>query len=533
MKPKYPLLLAGLFAIAFTASASAKTLVYCSEASPETFNPLLGTADSTMDASARTMFDRLVEFKPGSTEIVPGLAERWEVSSDGKIYTFHLRKGVKFQSNGDFSPSRDFDADDVLYTFNRQLDTKNPFYKIGGGRYEYFSSSGLDKLISNIDKIDENTVRFKINSPDVTFLANLAMSYLSMLLLEQAEAYVKEGNADKLDQTPVGTGPFKLIAYQQDAVIRYQAFDNYWKGRPNIDDLIFAITKDPNTRTQKMLAGECDVSTLPLQADLPSLRNDSNLELQNLVAQNIGVVGFNVKRPQLADVQVRRALAMAINRAAIVKTVYGEAGAGARGFVPREQLGAVSSDLADPNKYDPAQARALLKEAGHDGDLSLKIWAMPVSRPYNPNARRMAEMVQADWAAIGVKAEIVTMEWSEYLQRTAAGEHDVYLLGGTTDNGDPDNLLSYMLSCSAVSGGSNRSRWCDEDFQALLNRGRTTQNRDERIKIYREAQAIIDKEVPLLSVASSIVYVPVNKRVIGYEIDPFNRHIFTTVDVSE
>lgn len=526
-------MLAAACAAAFALPAAAKTLVYCSEASPETFNPISGVADSTMDASARTMFDRLVEFPAGSTEVVPGLAERWDVSENGKVYTFHLRTGVKFQSTEDFTPSRDFNADDVIYTINRQLDPKNPYHALGGSRYEYFSAMGLDKLIDKVEKVDERTVRFTIKSPDVTFLANLAMSYLSMGSLEQVEAYVKAGTPEKLEQTPVGTGPFQLVAYQQDAGIRYRAFDAYWGGRPKIDDLIFAITSDASTRTLKMKAGECDVSTLPLQTDLASLKTAPNIDLQSLVAQNIGVIGFNVTRPELADVNVRRALAMAINRPAIIRAVYGEAGTLARGLVPKEQMGSVSSDLPDPNEYNPDAARKLLKESGQEKDLSLKIWAMPVSRPYNPNARRMAEMIQADWAAVGVKAEIVTYEWADYLKRTAAGEHDVYLLGGSTDNGDPDNLLSYMLSCAAIDGGSNRSRWCNRDFQALLDKGRISQEKAERAAIYHKAQEIIDTELPLLSVASSMVYVPVNKRVSGYRIDPFNRHIFTRVDVNE
>lgn len=138
--------------------AYAKTLVYCSEANPETFNPAIGTADSTMDAAAKTIFNRLVEFKPGTTEVGPALAESWEVSADGKIYTFHLRHGVKFQSNDHFTPSREFNADDVLYTFNRQRDASNPYHKLGGGAYEYFNALGMGSLIDKIDKVDDHTV---------------------------------------------------------------------------------------------------------------------------------------------------------------------------------------------------------------------------------------------------------------------------------------------------------------------------------------------------------------------------------------
>jgi dipeptide transport system substrate-binding protein len=520
-----------LAASVWSGAAHAKTLVYCSEASPETFNPMLGVSDSTMDASAKPIFNRLVEFKPGTTEVVPALAESWDVSADGKTYTFHLRKGVKFQSNEDFTPTRDFNADDVLYTFNRQRDAKNPYHALGGGKYEYFDALGLGPLIGSIDKVDDYTVRFGLTSANVTFLSGIALDYLSILSLEQTEKYVKDGHPEKIDQTPVGTGPFDLVAYQIDSVVRYKANKDYWHGAPKIDDLVFAITPDASVRTAKLKDGECDVSTQPLAADVSGLKSSPDITLLSQQGQNIGVLGFNVEHPALMDKRVRLALAKAVNRESIVKAVYQGAGNLARGVIPPVELGAAKD--ADPNTYDPAAAKALLKEAGHESDLSIKLWAMPVSRPYNPNARRMAELIQADWAAVGVKSEIVTAEWTDYLKRTAAGEHDAYLLGGSTDNGDPDNIMSYMLSCDGVKGGSNRSRWCSQDFEKLLDAGRVEQNLDARAKIYQQAQAILDADMPMVPIANSVVYMPIRKRVQNYILDAFGRQNFADVDVTE
>lgn len=514
-----------------TGTSQAKTLVYCSEASPETFTPAIAIAESTMDASAKTIFNRLVDFKPGTTEIVPSLAESWEVSQDGKIYTFHLRKGVKFQSNDDFTPTRDFNADDVLYTFNRQRDPQNPYYNLGGARYEYFESQGLRQLLKAIEKVDDYTVRFTLTEANVAFLPALAIDYLSILSLEQTEAYVKAGRPEKLDQTPVGTGPFRLIDYQTDSVIRYKANDSYWKGKPQIDTLIFAIATDPTVRVQKLQAGECDTTTQPTASDLETLKRNPNINVVTLEGQNVGFLGFNVQRAPFNDVKVRTALAKAIDRRALVDAVYLGNGARARGLLPPLMVGAATN--ADPNSYDPDSAKALLKEAGHESDLSVSIWSMPVSRPYNPNARRMAELIQADWQAVGVKSQIVTMEWGEYLKRTSSGEQDVFLLGGTSDNGDPDNLMSYMLSCDSVNGGSNRSRWCSPDFDKLLNKARTEQDRSKRAAIYVEAQSIIDAEVPLIPIAHSRVSVPISKRVTHYALDAFGRQNFESYDVSE
>ena len=152
----------GLLALAITGGVSAKTLVYCSEGSPEQFNPQLYTSGTSVDASAVPIYNRLVDFKTGTTELVPSLAESWDVSPDGKTYTFHLRKGVKFQSSKLFKPSRDFNADDVIFSFMRQKDENNPYHKVSGGTYLNFDSLKLGDLIGSIDKVDDYTVRFNL-----------------------------------------------------------------------------------------------------------------------------------------------------------------------------------------------------------------------------------------------------------------------------------------------------------------------------------------------------------------------------------
>jgi len=514
----------------FGGQAYAKTLVYCSEASPETFNPMLTVADSTMDAAAKTIFNRLVEFKPGTTDVGPALAEKWDVSEDGKVYTFHLRKGVKFHSNETFTPSRDFNADDVLYTFNRQRDSSNPYYKLANASYEYFNALGMASMIANIEKVDDYTVRFTLPTANVTFLPGIALDYLSILSLEQTEKMVAAGTPEVIDQRPVGTGPFILQAYQQDAQIRYAANKDYWNGAPKIDTLIFAITPEPVVRVTRVKANECQVAAPPPAAALAELKDNPDVDILSQPGQNIGSVGFNTQHAPLGDVRVRTALAKAINRQAIVEAVYQGAGSLAGSVVPPMQLGAVTDAAID---YDPEGAKKLLQEAGLDAGTNIKLWAMPVSRPYNPNARRMAEMIQADWAAVGVKSEVVTFEWGEYLTRTGKGEHDAYLLGGSSDNGDPDNMLSFSFACDGVKGGSNRARWCNEAFDKLLEAGRVTADPEKRAEIYRQAQAILKAEVPEAPIAHSVVSIPVRKSVLNYVMDPFGRQNFAAVDIAE
>lgn len=514
----------------FASQASAKTLVYCSEASPETFTPMLGTADSTMDAAAKTIFNRLVEFKPGSTEIGAALAESWEVSPDGKIYTFQLRRGVRFHSSANFTPTREFNADDVLYTFNRQRDQNNPYHKLGNAAYEYFNALGLGSMIEKIEKVDDYTVRFTLTAPNVTFLPGIALDYMSIMSLEQADKMVSAGTPELIGSEPVGTGPFALQAYVLDSQIRYTSNKEYWAGAPKVDTLVFAITPEPTIRVERIKADECQVAAPPPPSAVAELKSDPDINVFELQGQNIGILGFNVEHKPLDDVRVRTALAKAIDRKAIIESVYQGSGAVAGSVVPPAQLGALKDAGID---YDPEGAKKLLADAGHANDLSVTLWAMPVSRPYNPNARRMAELIQADWSAVGVKAEIVSYEWGEYLTRTAAGEHDTFLLGGSSDNGDPDNMLSYLLSCDGVAGGSNRSRWCYQNFENLLQEGRVTADPTKRAEIYKQAQQILKEEVPVAPIAHSVVAIPVRKSVLNYVLDPFGRQNFAGVDIAE
>ena len=205
----------GLSLVAMTVAASvqAKTLVYCSEGSPEGFNPQLFTSGTTYDASSVPIYNRLVEFKTGTTEVIPGLAEKWDVSEDGKTYTFHLRKGVKWQDNKDFKPTRELNADDVVFSFDRQKNDKNPYHKVSGGSYEYFEGMGLQDLISEVKKVDDNTVQFVLTRPEAPFLADLAMDFASILSKEYADNMLKAGTPEKVDLNPIGTGPFQLLQY--------------------------------------------------------------------------------------------------------------------------------------------------------------------------------------------------------------------------------------------------------------------------------------------------------------------------------
>ncbi len=510
-------------------SYAAKTLVYCSEGSPENFTPALNTTGTSFDA-ARPVYNQLVEFERGTTKVVPSLAESWTVSDDGKEITFKLRKGVKFHSgvNG-FTPTRDFNADDVLFSFERQWKPENPYHKVTGGAYDYFNDMSMPDLLKSIDKVDDYTVKFVLTEPNSPMLANLAMDFGTITSKEYADFLLKKGTPEQYDQIPVGTGPFSFVNYQKDAVIRYKANPAYFAGKPALDNLVYAITPDPTARYAKLKKGECHVMIAPNPADIAGMKTDPVVNLISQPGLNIGYLSFNTQKPPFDKKEVRQAFNMAIDKAAIIKDVYQGAGQAAINPIP-PTIWSYNTAIKD-YPYDPEKAKKMLADAGVKTPLDIDLWWMPVQRPYNPNAKRIAEIMQADLAKIGVNAKLVSYEWGEYRKRLQQGEHMTGQLGWTGDNGDPDNFF-FLLGCAAARpGGQNLSKWCNKDFDALINKAKTISDTAERTKLYEQAQVIVKEEAPWFTIAHSVVYEPTRKEVVDYKVSPLGRHEFYGVDL--
>ena len=510
------------------APASAKTLVYCSEGSPENFYPGINTTGTSFDANSQ-IYGRIVDFERGTTKVVPGLAEKWDISKDGLEYTFHIRKGVKWHSNKNFKPSRDFNADDFIFSLERQWKENDPYFKVTSSNHSYFNDMGMPKLLKSVDKIDEYTVKITLNRPEAPFLSNLAMEYAGIQSKEYAIAMLKAGTPEKLDQEPIGTGPFQLVQYQKDAIIRYKAFPEFWGGKAKIDDLIFSITPDASVRWAKLQKGECHVMPYPNPADLEAIRKDPNIQVLEQPGLNVGYLAYNTTKKPFDDLRVRKALNMAINKKAIVDAVYLSTGVPAKNPIPPTQWSYNNAIKDDP--YDPAAAKKLLAEAGYPNGFTTDLWAMPVQRPYNPNAKRIAEMMQADLAKVGVNAKLVTYEWGEYRKRAQQGEHMTAQLGWTGDNGDPDNFF-FLRGCSgARAGGQNITKWCNKDYDDKLVKARGMTDQAARAKLYEEMQVIEHDEAPDLKIAHSIVYEAMRANVEGFKQSPFGAHHFNGVDV--
>jgi dipeptide transport system substrate-binding protein len=297
------------------------------------------------------------------------------------------------------------------------------------------------------------------------------MEYAGMQSKEYADCHAQGRHAREDRPGAHRHRPVHMVQYQKDAIIRYKAFPEYWAGKAKIDDLIFAITPDASVRWAKLQKGECHVMPYPNPADLDAIRKDPKVTVLEQPGLNVGYLAYNTTKKPFDDVRVRKAINMAIDKQAIVdRGVPEHAAWPAKNPIPPTMWS--YNKPSRTTRSTPEAAKKLLAAGGFPMAFSTDLWAMPVQRPYNPNAKRIAELMQADLAKIGVKAEIKSFEWGEYRKRMQAGEHQMGMLGWTGDNGDPDNFLHTLLGCdSAKTNGSNVAKFCYKPFEDLVVKG--------------------------------------------------------------
>ncbi|MFD0937426.1 ABC transporter substrate-binding protein, partial [Methylobacterium trifolii] len=303
-------------------------------------------------------------------------------------------------------------------------------------------------------------------------------------------------------------------------------------GTERIDGLVFSVTPNPAVRLAKLRAGECQVMAFPAPADVPAIAADPALVLVGEAELNVSYLAANTGKAPFDDARVRRALNLAIDRRTIVEAAYGAAGLVARGPLP-PALWAADAGLPDL-PFDRIEAVRLMVESGNAAGFDTDLWYLPVSRPYNPDGRRVGDLIRADLARIGIRVRLVTAPWAEYRTTLYGGVPTLMLYGWTGDNGDPDNFLNVLLGCRAAApGGANLARWCDPEFDAAVQAARRTADIPRRKALYDTAQAIFRREAPWVPLAHTIVHMAHRRGVVGFRMDPLGRHLFEGVALGD
>lgn len=466
------------------------------------------------------IYEALVFYKDESTAIEPGLATSWDISPDGKTYTFKLRKGVKFH---DGTP---FNADAVVFSIGRMMKNRNVKFFGKGWDIpkqdrppEYWVTMEMDDTVDAIEAVDEFTVVFKLKRVQAPFIANVGMDFADIIsptaFMKDPKSYVRN---------PVGTGPFKFSRWVKDDRIILEASKDYWdKGKgPYLDRLIFRVIPENSVRFLEVKAGNIHMCEFPNAADIPMAKKDPKLQVISQPGMNIGYLGFNHKKDLWGkNLKLRQALTHAINRKAIVDTIYQGMGELAKNGIPPTMWG-YNKDVPG-YQYDVALAKSLLAEAGYPegkGLPEITLWSMPVPRPYNPEGLKVGVAMIGDLAKVGITARIVSYDWGTYLkrQREQGQDMDLFQLGWTGDNGDPDNFLAVLFD--GLASSSVRTQWFNETYHTLMEEGRSTIDQNKRAEIYRKAQQLMYDEVPVIPIAHSIVMTPASKKVMNFKLHP-------------
>ena len=505
--------------------------VFCGQGIPASFNPQLVESGLTSESLGPQIFDSLFLLDPVTHQPVSNLAVQWSANDLHTEFIFKLREDVEFQSTDWFTPTRLMNASDVVFSFQRILDPEHPFHHVGMSSYPWFSSIDFQGLVKSVEAVDDHHVKFVLNRPDNTFLPNISTPFAVIHSKEYALQLIHADEKQKLDTHPVGTGPFYLAEYQAGDLVRLKRHKKHWRGKPKMQQVVFDIAARGTGPLAKLLRGECDVLHAPLSSQIPTIKAQSHLELDANPATNVAFIAINTEHPVLNDSRVRKALSLSINRNSILESVYYGTGSQAYSLLPPTSW-AYEKDSINI-RYDRNYALALLRDAGVSTGLELSMWVPLETNAYNPSPRKTAELIQASFADIGVKLELYTSDRFNRSELDEITNIDLILTGWSASTGDPDNFLRPLLSCDAEQAGLNLSMWCNPDFDFLLDLARETNNSRYRVNLYKQAQYIMNTEMPLIPLAHGMQYQAYHKSLSGFDISPFNSQTFYQVKRSK
>ena len=443
----------------------------------------------------KSVFDGLMDYAPGTTDLRPGLAESFEISEDGLTYTFKLRQGVKFH-NG-----REMTAEDVVYSIKRVIDpaTQSPgqgFFSMIKGFDE--AAAGKADAELGVSAPDASTVVFTLSRPDATFLHVMALNFSSVVAKEAVEA----AGAD-FGKQPVGTGAFKLAEWTLGQRLVFEKNADYWReGLPYLDAFTVEVGQEPVVALLRAENGEVDIpgDGIP-PAKFVEVMNDP-AQAANVIEGgqlHTGYITLNVNTPPFDKVEVRRAVNMAINKERVVQVINGRA-------IPANQpLPPSMPGYAKDYKgyaYDPEAAKALLAEAGFADGFETELYVMNT----DPNPR-IAQAIQQDLKAIGINASIKSLAQANVIEAGGAGTAPMIWSGGMgwiADFPDPSNFYAPILGCAgAIEGGWNWAKYCNPELDAKAAKADSIVDpaqTEERLALWSEVYTDVMEDAPWVPV---------------------------------
>ncbi len=471
-------------------------------AEPKSLDPAAVTAVNDFRILVN-VYEGLTRYKSGTLEVEPALATGWDISEDGTEYTFALRDGISFH---DGTP---FNAEAVKFNFDRMLDENHPYHDTGPFPLSFFFGA-----VAATEVVDDMTVKFTLNAPYAPFLSNLA--YPTGLIVSPAAV---EAHRMDYGRNPVGTGPFQFVEWRSNEAVVIERNDAYWGEAAGTQAVVFRPITDSNTRVAEMLAGGIDLMVEVPPTSLGQFSGEG-FSIVEQAGPHVWFLILNAKEGPFADKRVRQAANYAINKEAIVNDVLEGTASVAAGPTPPAFAWAYNEEL-EPYPYDPEKARALIAEAGADGAELTFYVTEGGSGMLDPVP--MGTAIQADLQAVGFEVKIETYEWNTFLGEVnpgLEGKADMAEMAWMTN--DPDTLPYLALRSEAWpdKGGFNSGYYANATVDELLEAARTATDQDERARLYREMQAVVQEDAPWVFVANWKQNAVTSDRVENFGLEP-------------
>ena len=523
-------------------------LIYCTNASGFSFNPQTADAGTSMNVVTEQIYNKLFEIKNHSATVTPSLATSYSISDDGKTILINLRKGVKFHHTPWFTPTRDFNAEDVVFSINRVLghDTylpilnqdnpthdKNPQYRVFHEqakkvRFPYFDSIKLNQKIKSVSAVNPYLVKIELFEPDSSILSHLASQYAIIFSQEYTYQLSADDNLAQLDTHPVGTGPYQVQDYVYNQYVRLLRNDNYWNKDAKIQHIVVDLSSDRTGRLVKFFNNECQIAAYPEVSQLGLLHdNDERYYLQSADGMNLSYLAFNFNKPLMQDVQIRQAISRSINRARIVRNIYHNTATVANNIIPNVSWASSVNTPEFDFDYSPKQAKKILQ----DKKLHLTMWVLNEEQMYNPSPLKTAELIKWDLAQAGVEVKVRSVTRTFLLEQLnhATEDYDMILTGWLAGNLDPDGFMRPILSCDTKNEVANLSNWCNPKFNELMDNALTSTALSDRAKDYNAAQDLVLNELPIIPIANVKRFLVASSKVKGVQVTPFGSMNFSTL----
>ncbi len=497
-KQWFVLFLAAALVFAGFGSASAQQLIVAQGADAVSLDPQ-GTNDQPSARIHAQMYETLVH-QNEELELVPGLAVSWDPVDD-VTWEFKLREGVYFH-NGEY-----FTADDVKFTLDRLADpeTGAPGAFIVG-------------FLEEVSVVDDYTVHITSQYPFAPMLAHLAHNATSILNRKAVE----EAGEDYGTAVAIGTGPFQFVSWSTGSHVDLERYDNYWGENAKVDSVRFRNIPETTVRAIELETGGVDMSYGIDPIDEMRLEMEEGINLMKHDTLATSYIGFNVEKEPFDNLLVRRAVNHAVDRDAVVEFIYTGQAVQTDGPIS-DRVWAAHPDLPGYD-HDPDRARELLAEAGYEDGFSTTIWTND-----NPLRIQIAELFQADLAQVGVDVEIEILPWGTYLEDTAEGKHDMFILGWVTVTGDPDYGLYSLFHSSQHGDPGNRTFYTNERVDELLDIGRSESEPEVRMDAYMEAQELIVEDAPWVFLIATSEVTGMQENIEGFVPHPAGHHSLVNV----